>query len=103
MSDSVYFLTRHVVFDAACGKTREVWAADRPGAAFATTRAPRFTDEGDPLGHPCSTWLLVMPDGDWVGWNKIPVWLSVAIAAGYEVVSGFQDMSPYKSIVIRGP
>jgi hypothetical protein len=44
-----------------------------------------------------------MPDGDWVGWNKIPVWLSVAIAAGYEVVSGFQDMSPYKSIVIRGP
>ena len=103
MSGAVYFLTRHVVYDPGCEQTREVWASDRPGAAFATTGAPRFTDEDDPLGHPCSTWLLVMPDGSWVGWNKIAAWLSVAMSAGYEVVSGFQDMSPYKPIVIRGP
>ena len=99
----LYTLKRHVVFDSDCGQTREVWGVDRPGAAFRTARAPKQTDEDDPLAHPCSTWLILMPDGDWVSWNKITEWLSVAMDAGYEVVSGFADMSPYKPIVIRGP
>lgn len=73
--------------------------------AMPTRGAPRDTDADDPLRHDeCGcTQLLVLPCGSYVTWHRFMEWLSVAEAAGYELVSGFKKLSPYSTIVVRGP
>ena len=100
-----YRLIRRVIFRPGSQETREVWGVDRPPAALPTVGAPQFTDEDDPLqgdSGPCSA-LLVMRNGDYVTWHLFFEWLSEAEAAGYEVVSGFKNLTPYSQIVIKGP
>jgi len=106
----LYHLRRHVVYDAACGQTREVWGVDRPlgSTALKIRAAPRNTDADDPLrggncGCACPLLLRTSDDSDYVGWHAIWVWLSDAEAAGYEVISGFKKMTPYSVIILRGP
>lgn len=106
----LYRLRRHVVYDAACGQTREVWGVDRPlgSALLKTASGPRDTDADDPLrvgncGYACPLLLRLSDNSDYVGWDSIWAWLSDAEAAGYEVVSGFKKLSPYSVIVLRGP
>jgi hypothetical protein len=102
-----YRLHRHVIYDAACGQTREVWGIDRQPTCprIKTVGAPRDTDADDPLRHgDCGCPLLLkLDDGRFVSWNNIWEWLSEAEGAGYEVVSGFKKMSPYSTIVLQGP
>lgn len=104
----LYRLRRHVIYDSACGQTREVWGVDRPfGSPALKTRAgPSDTDADDPLrrgtGRCGCAVLLCLPCGDYVSWDSIWTWLSLAEAEGYEVVSGFKKMSPYSAIVLRG-
>ena len=92
----IYRLSRHVV----CG--REVWGIDRPVPRLQTICAPRDTDECDPLRRDCGTLLLKM-DGDFVTWHRIFEWISVAEEAGYQVISGFENITPFSVIVLRGP
>jgi hypothetical protein len=105
----LYRLRRHVIYDSGCGQTQEVWGADRPfgSPALKTRPSPRDTDADDPLRrggrNECICAPLLVLDGDYVTWDDIWEWLSVAEAAGYEVVSGFKKMSPYSTIVLRGP
>lgn len=106
----LYRLRRHVVYNAACGQTREVWGVDRPlsSALLKTASGPRDTDADDPLrvgncGCACPLLLRLSDNSDFVGWDTIWTWLSDAEAAGYEVVSGFKKLSPYSVIVLRGP
>lgn len=102
----LYRLRRHVVYDAACGQTREVWGVDRPlGSTVLKTRpAPRDTDADDPLrGGDCGCAALLVIDGHFVIWDDIWNWLSIAEGAGYEIVSGFKKMTPYSVIILRGP
>ena len=82
---------------------------DRQPKALHTARAPRFTDVDDPVLDPnmsdegsCPV-LLKLSDGRWVTWRRIWEWLSEAEAAGYELISGFQDLTPYSTLVIKGP
>jgi hypothetical protein len=102
-----YRLRRHVIYDSACGQTREVWGIDRHPAcsSIKTVGAPRDTDADDPLRHgDCGCPLLLkFEDGRYVSWNNIWEWLSEAEDAGYEVISGFKKMSPYSTIIIQGP
>jgi hypothetical protein len=42
-------------------------------------------------------------DGEWVTWRRIWEWLSVAEEAGYSVVSGYEKLSPYSVIILKGP
>jgi hypothetical protein len=105
-----YRVRRHVIFKSGCQQTEEVWGIDRqPPPALKTARAPRYTDVDDPVLDPnmsdegsCPV-LLKLNDGRWVTWHRIWAWLSEAEAAGYELVSGFQDITPYSTLVIRGP
>jgi hypothetical protein len=103
----IYCLSRHVVYRPGCQKTDEVWGIDRGlpiASGLATKCAPRDTDEDDPLRRrSCESPLLLWHKGDYVSWRFIWEWLSVAEAAGYEVVSGFSKISPYSVIVVRGP
>ncbi len=104
----LYRLRRHVLYDSACGQTREVWGADRPfgSPALKTRPAPRDTDADDPLrrgGRDCGCAVLLVLDDEYVTWDDIWAWTSVAEAAGYEIVSGFKKLSPYSLIVLRGP
>jgi hypothetical protein len=102
----LYRLQRHVVYDAGCQQTREVWGLDRrPAGALQTRPAPRFTDEDDPLRKEdaCCVALVTLPCGGLVTWPRVFEWLSVAEAAGYQVISGFDTLSPYSTIVLRGP
>lgn len=105
----LYRLRRHVVYDTACSQTREVWGVDRPlgSPALKTARGPRDTDADDPLrvgdcGCGCPLLLRTSDGTDYVSWNRIWEWLSDAETAGYEVVSGFKNLSPYSTIVLRG-
>lgn len=101
----LYQLRRHVIFKPGCQETVEVWGVDRPMAAMPTRGAPRDTDADDPLrGGDCGcTQLLVLPCGSYVTWHRMMEWLTVAEAAGYELVSGFKKLSPYSTLVVRGP
>jgi hypothetical protein len=104
----LYRLRRHVIYDSACAKTREVWGVDRPfgSAALVTLRGPRDTDAEDPLRGGdcgCDCPLLLRHAGDYVTWDAIWGWLSAAEDAGYELVSGFKKLSPYSVMVLRGP
>jgi hypothetical protein len=98
-----YKLIRHVIYKPDCQETQEVWGIDRVPANLPTTGAPIFTDADDPLRKgPCSP-LLLMCNGDYVTWHRFFDWLSEAEAAGYEMVSGFKNLTPYSQIVIKGP
>ena len=97
-----YRLIRHVVYLKGAQETQEVWGIDREAPGLPTTGAPAFTDADDPLRRgPCSP-LLLMRDGDYVTWHRLPEWFGEAEEAGYEVVSGFKKLSPYSTIIIRG-
>lgn len=100
-----YRLRRHVVYKPGCQQTEEVWGIDRKAPGLATRCAPRDTDADDPLacGDSCCGPELLVLDGHLVPWGRIWEWLSVAEEAGYEVVSGFDKMTPYSVIVMRGP
>lgn len=101
----LYRLRRHVIYDSACGQTREVWGTDRPfgSPALKTRPAPRDTDADDPLRRgDCGCAVLLVLEGHFVTWDAIWTWLSVAEGEGYEVVSGFKKLSPYSVIVLRG-
>jgi hypothetical protein len=98
----IYKLIRHVVYFPTCQETREVWGIDRAAPGLRTMGAPQSTDADDPLGTPCSL-LLLMHDGDYVTWTRIPEWISEAEEAGYEVVGGLHKLSPYTTILVRGP
>jgi hypothetical protein len=78
---------------------------DRPMAGLPTRGAPRDTDADDPLrSDECGcTQLLTLPCGSLVTWPRIMEWMSMAEAAGYEIVSGFKKLSPYSAIIVRGP
>jgi hypothetical protein len=107
----LYRLKRHVLYRPDCQQTEEVWGIDRPATGLHTAPAPRYTDQDDPLacsgnssvGGACCAHLLKTECGRWVPWGSIWEWLSEAEAAGYEVVSGFEKLSPYSVIVLRGP
>ena len=103
----LYRLSRHVIYRSGCQQTDEVWGIDRapPLTSGLSVRcAPRDTDEDDPLRRrACGSPLLLLHEGDYVSWGMIWEWLSVAEAAGYEVISSFKKISPYSTIVIRGP
>ena len=97
----MYKLIRHVVYFPSCQETQEVWGIDRKAPGIRTTGAPPSTDADDPLGGPCSS-LLLMRDGDYVTWHRLPEWISEVEEAGYEVV-GLQKLSPYTTILLTGP
>jgi hypothetical protein len=103
----LYRLSRHVIYRPGCQQTEEVWGVDRrftTGSGLETRCGPRDTDEDDPLRRrDCCAPELLWHAGGYVPWGCIWEWLSVAEAAGYEVVSGFKKMSPYSVIVLRGP
>ena len=101
---AMYRLIRHVIYRPGSQETIEVWGIDRPAPGLHTTGAPSFTDADDPLrrGSACEQ-LLLMRDGDYVTWHRLTEWLGEASAAGYEVVSGFKKLSPYSTIVLKGP
>jgi len=99
----LYKLRRHVVWKPGCQETVEAWGIDRPAPGLRSRCAPTFTDADDPLRGSCNTQLLTFCDGAWVTWPHITEWMSEAEEAGYTVVSGFENLSPYSTIVIRGP
>jgi hypothetical protein len=101
----IYRLRRHVIYRPGYQETEEVWGIDRRLAALPTVCAPRDTDTDDPLrSRSCGTPLLLkLADGDFVTWHRLPEWLSEAEAAGYELVSGYKHMSPYSTLILRGP
>jgi len=96
-----YRLIRHVIFRSGSQETQEVWGIDRVPNGLPVTGAPLFTDADDPLRQgPCSP-LLLMRDGGYVTWHRFTEWLSEADEAGYELVSGFKNLSPYSTIIIK--
>ena len=100
----LYRLRRHVLYKPNCQQTEEVWGIDRPAPGLCTAPAPRYTDEDDPLATAeCCCSHLLRLKGHWVPWGQIWEWLSDAEAVGYEVVSGFENLTPYSVIVLRGP
>lgn len=97
----VYRLIRHVVYRPGSQETAEVWGIDRYAEGLPTVGAPNSTDADDPLRRgPCSP-LLVMRDGDYVTWDRFFEWLSEAEEAGYELISGYKNLSPYSQMIIR--
>ena len=100
----IYKLKRHVVNKPGCQETVEVWGIDRVPAALPSCVAPNDTDAYDPLrSNRCAVRLLRMADGEWVTWDRIAEWFSEAEAAGYTAISGYESLSPYSVILIRGP
>jgi len=102
----MYRLIRHVIYRPGSQETHEVWGVDRPFTAMRTVKAPNFTDADDPLRpkhkRSCVP-LLVMRDGDYVTWERFFEWIGEAAAAGYTVVSGMENLSPYSTFIIEGP
>lgn len=100
----IYRLSRNVVYSAREQQTVEVWGIDRAAPGLPCESAPRDTNNDDPLfpsqDH-CGCVLLLLLDGRWVTWDRIPEWLSVAEEAGYELVSGYKKLSPYSTIMIK--
>jgi hypothetical protein len=99
----VYRVRRHVIYKPGCQQTEEVWGIDRAAPRLRTVSTPRSTDADDPLRQEecgCPQ-LLQLSDGRWVTWSCVWEWLSEAEAAGYELVSGYQKLSPYSTLVIR--
>jgi hypothetical protein len=98
----LYVVKRHVIYGSQSQNEREVWGIDRSAAGLQTICAPHDTDKDDPLRKDCGT-LLLKIGHEFVTWDRMFEWLSLAESAGYTVVSGFKNMSPYSQIVIRGP
>jgi hypothetical protein len=98
----LYVVKRHVVYSSHSQNEREVWGIDRAAPGLHAICAPRDTDVGDPLRRDCGT-LLLNIGHEFVSWHRIFEWLSLAKTAGYTVVSGFEHISPYSSIVLQGP
>jgi hypothetical protein len=42
-----------------------------------------------------------MRDGDYVTWDRFFEWLSEAESVGYELISGYKNLSPYSQMIIR--
>lgn len=104
----IYRISRHVIYKPGCQQTEEVWGIDRqPGGPLNVAGAPRFTDKDDPLLDERSVCgcklLLKTAAGHWVTWHRMWEWLSEAEAAGYELVSGYKKLSPYSTLIIKGP
>lgn len=102
----IYKLRRHVIYKPGCQETHEVWGIDRMPAALPVRPAPRDTDVDDPLraSDSCGClYLLCLCNGELVRWCDIAEWMSEAEEAGYTVISGYKDLSPYAIILIRGP
>lgn len=101
----LYRLSRHVIYKPGCQNTEEVWGIDRRPAGLSVVCAPRDTDKDNPLRRDscCGPWLLKKVDGHYVSWHGIFEWMSEAEEAGYEIVSGFKNLSPFTVIVLRGP
>jgi len=97
----VYRLIRHVIYFPGSQDTEEVWGIDCPPPDLPTTSAPTFTDADDPLRRGACVPLLLLRDGSYVNWERITDWLSEAEEAGYELVSGYQKLSPYSTMIIR--
>ena len=98
----LYVIKRHVVYGSQSQNEREVWGIDRAAPGLKTICAPRDTDRCDPLRQGCGTLLLTI-GGEFVSWDRIFEWLSLAEVAGYTVVSGFKHLTPYSQIVLQGP
>lgn len=102
----LYKLHRHVIHKPNCMEAEEVWGINRaPPPPLETRGAPRDTDRDDPLRNrngDCCTQLL-WRNGNYVPWHHVIDWLSDAEAAGYEVISGFKNLTPYSVILLRGP
>jgi hypothetical protein len=100
----IYKLSRHVVYEPREQKSIEVWGIDRKPTSLPVQCAPRDTDIDDPLRSEtcCSSYLLLL-DSKFVKWHHISEWFSFAEDAGYEVISGFKKLSPYSTILVRGP
>lgn len=102
----LYRLKRHVIYRPGCQDTEEVWGIDRRPVGLPVVCAPRDTDRDDPLrarDDCCGSWLLQTADGRYVSWHRFFEWASEAEAAGYEIVSGFKNLSPFTVVVLRGP
>jgi hypothetical protein len=102
----IYKLKRHVVpKPGGCQETVEAWGIDRVPIGLETRVAPRDTDADDPLRcrDACCVNLLRLSDGGLVTWGRIAEWMSEAEDAGYTVISGYKNLSPYSVILIRGP
>ena len=99
----IYKLIRHVIFRPGSQETQEVWGIDRAPASLPVVGAPPFTDADDPLRRGACRPLLVMQNGDYVTWHRFFEWLSEAEEAGYELISGFKNLSPYSQMILRGP
>jgi hypothetical protein len=96
-----YRLKRHVVFLPRSVETEEVWGIDRTPTSLETTRQT-FTDTDDPLGSRCS--LLLVYEGQYVTWPLFFEWLSYAETQGYTLVTPITgELSPYSTLVIKGP
>lgn len=105
-----YRMSRRVVYDRAAQEYNEVWGVDRVSDSFLlpTKPAPRDTDRDDPLNDPkreggcgCSA-LLTLRNGEWVTWKRMFEFLSEAEEAGYTLISGFEQLSPYSVMVLKG-
>jgi len=96
-----YRVQRRVVYLSYDQNTVEAWGIDRDASGLCVT-STRFTDTDDPLAQDCSL-LLLFRDGRYVTWPLMFEWLSEAEEAGYTLVSGFNKLSPYSTLIIRGP
>lgn len=99
----IYRIRRHVIYNSAEMQTKEVWGIDRPAPGLQIATGPRDTDKGDPLLEKECSLLLRLQNGEWVTWHRIWEWLSEAEVAGYELISGYKHLSPYSTLIIRGP
>jgi len=96
-----YRLKRHVIYAPPAAEHVEVWGIDRRPAALEVSGSPRDTDRCDPLGIPCA--LLLVHEGSYVTWDRFFEWLSYAEIQGYSLVTPFADLSPYSTLILRGP
>ena len=107
----LYGLIRRVVWSVADQGYREAWGIDRVTGSLLlpTVSAPRDTDRDDPVNAGpnfkdarCAP-MLTLRDGRLVTWQLMMEFLSEAEEVGYTLISGFEKMSPYSVLVLRGP
>lgn len=103
---SFYRVKRHVLYVRGEQQSREVWGIDRAAPGLRTANGgSNKVDADDPLRNDeCgSVQLLLMADGRHVTWDRLFEWLSEASAAGYALVSGFEKLNPYSTLVLSRP
>jgi len=99
-----YRIRRNVVYSAQLQNTVEAWGIDRPAPGLCYVQAPRDTNRDDPINgnqDKCCCVLLLLIGRDWVTWDLLPEWLSIADEAGYELASGYEKLSPYSTLILR--